>query len=158
MESDRCKSPSHRVPCLAPISFRSAFYQKLYWSNWSPYCSFHCCQRQHSRETAERGYYLRSWGFKPTINGSDRANNSQVIWIQLLWIERKCGLTESPANYIEWKNQQLSLIVLTKANACCWPGAERIERSYHVLYQIHKGLCLWHLPVHNNAPYIFDNS
>lgn len=35
-----------------------------------------------------------------TFNGSPSANNSQVIWIQLLWIERKCRLAATPANYM----------------------------------------------------------
>lgn len=52
-------------------------------------------------------------GFKPTINGSTRANNSKVIWIQLLWIERKGRLTESSSQWY-WMEKLVTKLYCTE--------------------------------------------
>lgn len=53
----------------------------------------------HSNTAAKQLSKFTVWGaadLRPPINGSARANNSQVIWIQLPRTERKCGLSPQP--------------------------------------------------------------
>lgn len=102
MESDRCRSPSHRSLGLssAPLCLPSIWDLN---EATDLHIALFIVAIGNTAVTQLSEATIWGAGLKPTINGSARANNSQVIWIQLLWIERKCGLTDSPANYIEWK-------------------------------------------------------
>lgn len=84
MEGDRCRRPSHRAVRLAPVSLRPICSQKLNSGHWSPYCSFHCCSQQHSRETAEQVYCLRGSGFKAS---KSMGQPEQII---AKWYEYNC--------------------------------------------------------------------